>query len=286
MLLSAFTDILDLPFADSVRALKDLGLTCVDLRTKLGPYTVDTITPDTAEQTARELQRQGVRVASIASWGVNPMNGGYDPFSPDYRKTMRERVTHLAAFAELVGAAHVRIYSLTRPGGPIEDTCRDANAAFLAELAGLCAGFGVTLLVENEPPTMTATCAELGDLMRRANHPHLKVNWDIVNGWRAGEVPWSPGVFENIAGQIAQIHIKGARANPDGSFHSMAIPGADDVPHATLFQSLRKSGFDGVLTIDPHYNQFAPEDRLDNVPNAVLEVVRRTITFLNGVLKA
>jgi sugar phosphate isomerase/epimerase len=65
----------------------------------------------------------------------------------------------------------------------------------------------------------------------------------------------------------------------------MAIPGEDDVPHAVLLKRLQKSGFNGVLTIDPHYNQFAPEDRLDNVPNAVLEVVRRTITFLNGALK-
>ena len=87
-----------------------------------------------------------------------------------------------------------------------------------------------------------------------------------------------------IAGQVVQVHIKGARANPDGSFHAMALPGADDVPHAALIGRLHDSGFDGILTIDPHYNQFAPECRLDNVPHPVYEVVLRTITFLNGIL--
>jgi len=44
--------------------------------------------------------------------------------------------------------------------------------------------------------------------------------------------------------------------------------------------ALRASGFDGVMTIDPHYGQFAPADKLTHVADPVLEVVRQTMQFL------
>ncbi|HUW82095.1 MAG TPA: hypothetical protein VMZ31_04765 [Phycisphaerae bacterium] len=105
----------------------------------------------------------------------------------------------------------------------------------------------------------------------------------MVNGWRAGEPPWAPGVFDQIAGHIAHIHVKGARAAPDGSFATMAVPGRDDVPHAELLGALDRSGFDGTVTIDPHYGQFAEADKLTDVEEPVLEVVRQTLAYLQSV---
>ena len=179
----------------------------------------------------------------------------------------------------------MRVYSFKRPDGETSEAARADNAAFLAELAELCAQQERVLIIENEPPTLTATCAELGDLMRRNVPDNLKVNWDIVNGWRAGEVPWSAGVYDHIAGHIAHVHVKGARANPDGSFASMALPGRDDVPHHKIFQCLIQSGLDGVVTIDPHYGQFSESDKFKGINDPVLEVVRLTKEYLKQVMK-
>jgi len=287
MIFSAFTDILERPFEEALDALADLGFSTVDLRSKLGDgHNVDTLTGAAATRVRNALAGRGLHVASVASWGVNPMDGRYEPAAPAYRQAMRERVAHLADLATRVGAPHVRVYSFKRPpladAAPITDAAlRADNAAFLCELADVCAAQSRILLVENEPPTLTATVAELGDLMRRACHDHLRVNWDIVNGWRAGEVPWAEGVFDPIAGHVAQVHVKGARAAADGTaFATMALPGRDDVPHAAVFRALRASGFDGVMTIDPHYGQFAPADKLTHVADPVLEVVRQTMQFL------
>jgi sugar phosphate isomerase/epimerase len=184
----------------------------------------------------------------------------------------------------MMAAPNVRVYSLKRPAGAITEDVRADNAAFLSELAGICAQRGRVLVIENEPPTLTATCIELGDLMSRGVPESLRINWDIVNGWRAGEVPWAAGVFDHIAGCVSHVHVKGARGAADGSFAAMAVPGRDDVPHAKILEALFASGFDGVVTIDPHYGQFADADKLAGVDDPVLEVVRITKAYLEEIL--
>lgn len=280
MELSAFTDILDRPFDAALDALAGLGFRTVDLRSRIGGDTVDTLAGDAAKRVRDALAARALSVGSIASWGVNPMNGDYDPADPAYRDAMRARTRHLADLARLLDARNVRVYSVKRPTGAITESHRADNAAFLGELARVCAEYGQTLVIENEPPTVTATCAELGDLMRRDVPPNLRLNWDIVNGWRAGELPWGDGVFAHIAGRVAHVHVKGARAGADGAFASMAIPGQDDVPHADLLRALFASGFGGVLSIDPHYGQFQETDRLTGFEDPVLEVVARTRAYL------
>lgn len=283
--LSAFTDVLDCPLEAALDALTGIGLSTIDLRSKIGGDNVDILAGTAAQRAQDAIAVRGLSVGCVASWGVNPMSGDYDPADAAYRQQMRERTKHLANLAQMLGARHVRVYSFKRPAGEITEVQRADNAAFLAELAHICAERERVLVIENEPPTLTATVAELGDLMRRDVPANLKLNWDIVNGWRAGELPWNAGVFEQIAGHVAHVHVKGARAHTDGSFATMAVPGQDDVPHRELMQKLLDSGFDGVITIDPHYGQFAEKDKLTDVADPVLEVVRRTKEYLQQIMK-
>lgn len=280
MRFSAFTDILERPFEGALDALAGIGLGTVDVRSRIGRKSVDTLEGDAAGRAGEAIRSRGLAVGTVASWGVNTMNGDYDPASIAHRREMRELTAHLSDLARLLGARNVRVYSFTRPEGDVTESHRADNAEFLSELAAVAAERGRVLVIENEPPTLTATCRELGDLMRRAGSDSLKVNWDIVNGWRAGELPWGKGAYDEIAGHVATIHVKGARAGADGSYATMAVPGDDDVPHAELLARLLASGFDGTVTIDPHYGDFAPGDRLGGHDDPVLEVTRRTLAFL------
>ncbi|HTL51912.1 MAG TPA: TIM barrel protein, partial [Planctomycetota bacterium] len=234
MHLSAFTDILEGGFEPALDALAGIGLQYVDLRSGLDGFTVDTLQGADIDKRLKAIAARGLKVGCVASWGVNAMKGDYDPGDAAHRKSMRERTLHLAKLAHAAGAANVRVYSFKRPAGRVvSDTDRADNAGFLIELAGICAEFGRVLVIENEPPTLTSTCAELGDLMKRVGFKasNLRVNWDIVNGWRAGELPWAGGVFDPIAGYVAHVHVKGAKgaSNASGSTYStMAVPGTDD----------------------------------------------------------
>src|SRR3954452_22723897 len=140
MRISAFTDILDRPFEAALDALAGLGLRTVDLRSRLGALSVDTLEGAPVRQVAQAIAVRGLEVGCVASWGVNPMSGDYDPADPEYRRAMRQRTEQLAALAEELGAANVRVYSFKRPGRvgeaspPVTEADRADNAAFLAEL--------------------------------------------------------------------------------------------------------------------------------------------------------
>jgi len=55
------------------------------------------------------------------------------------------------------------------------------------------------------------------------------------------------------------------------------------VPHSELLAALARSGFDGIVTIDPHYGQFAEADKLTDVEEPVLDVVRQTLDYLHSI---
>ena len=96
MRLSAFTDILDHPFETSLDALASIGLTMVDLRSKIGGDNVDTLSGAAVERVQQAVAARGLAVGCVASWGVNPMHGDYDHNDSGYRRTMRDRTAHLA----------------------------------------------------------------------------------------------------------------------------------------------------------------------------------------------
>jgi sugar phosphate isomerase/epimerase len=285
MRFSVFTDVLARPFEESLDALVSLGLETVDLRCPFDGDTAEMI-PDGLIQSMHEaVRRRDLTVSCVASQAVNPLTGDYRTGDRTYRRAMRDRIIHLVEMADLFGAAHVCIYSFKRPMERITGNHRADNAVFLADMSEICARRGKLLLVENEPRTLTSTCAELADLMQRCIPPSLRISWDVVSGWRSGEIPWAENVFEPIANYVIRVHMAGARANPDGSFASMTIPGTGDIPHKSIFRKLFASGFDGTIAIDPHYQTFAEADQLTGVPDPILEVLRRSLTYFQDLLK-
>jgi sugar phosphate isomerase/epimerase len=285
MRFSVFTDVLARPFEESLDALVSLGLETVDLRCPFDGDTAEMI-PDGLIQSMHEaIRRRDLTVSCVASQAVNPLSGDYKTGDRTYRRAMRDRIIHLVEMADLFGAPHVCIYSFKRPMERITGNHRADNAVFLAGMSEICARRGKLLLVENEPRTLTSTCAELADLMQRCIPPSLRISWDIVSGWRSGEIPWAENVFEPIADYVIRVHMAGARANPDGSFASMTTPGTGDIHHKDLFRKLLTSGFDGTIAIDPHYQAFPEADQLTGIPDPILEVLRHSLKYFQDLLK-
>jgi 3-dehydroshikimate dehydratase len=282
---SVFTDVLARPFDESLDALMGLGLDTIDLRCPFDGETAEMI-PDGLLQSMHEAVRhRKLSVSCVASHDVNPLNGDYRPGDRAYRRAMRDRVIRLVEIADLFEAPHVCIYSFKRPMERITGIHRADNALFLADMSQICARQGKLLVVENEPHTLTSTCAELANLMQRCIPPSLRISWDIVSGWRAGEIPWGQDVFESVADYVMRVHVAGARANPDGSFASMTIPGTGDIPHEEIFRKLLAKGFDGTIAIDPHYHTFPEADQLTGVADPVVEVLRRSLAYFQDLLK-
>lgn len=297
MKFSIFTDMLGLDsFEESLKTSKELGFDYIDLRGKLDGDTVDSITLEKAKELSELIEKNDLKVSTLSSWAINPCTfsgpSSYDNFDEKHHEKMSEELDRLFDLADAFSAPHIRIYSLHKKDDFLlmEDSEKEKeyknNAESLKRHADHAQRRGKILLLENEPPTLTSTCEELGILLKYVDHPNLKINWDIVNGWRAGEYP-TLDKYEYIKGHIAQTHIKGASRQsnsiapdvPKGRFNNFAIAGKDDFEHDEIMLALKKHDPDVILAIDTHYPSFYQQDKIGEV-----EVVRQTKRFFEDIL--
>lgn len=193
---------------------------------------------------------------------------------------VRETLARLSRVARILGARLIRVYSFGR-GAPCVRLIEELRA-----WGGMAKATDITLAVENEvAPAAVGTATELEVLLNEVDHPAVRANRDIDNGWRSGELP-TVAYARLLAGKVAGLHIKGARPDRDGAkkFGAMALPGADAFDHVGIFRALKENGFDGVMTMDPHYGEFRPGDQLRDCAAPCSEIVRRSKMNLERIL--
>ncbi|WHY84018.1 sugar phosphate isomerase/epimerase [Neobacillus novalis] len=298
MKMSIFTDMLGCEsFEEALHHTKALGFESIDLRGKLNGSTIDNITSEQARYLSLLVQENNLKVSSLSSWAVNSCTFSGEPSyrndDESHHRNMSTVLDRLFDLADIFSTPYIRIYSLYRqedfnllPDDEKEKQYKN-NAEIMLRHAEHARERGKILLVENEPPTLTSNCEELGILVKYTNHPNLKINWDIVNGWRAGEYP-TLEKYENIKGSVYQTHLKGAsrlsnsitKVNPYGMFGNFAIAGKDDFDHEPLMKALADHDPQAILTIDTHYPSFYQQDKLGEV-----EVVRQTKEFFESIVK-
>ncbi|OXM17000.1 sugar phosphate isomerase/epimerase family protein [Paenibacillus herberti] len=283
-------------FDEALQQAKALGFSYVDLRAKLDGYTLDNIPMEAAHDIKRKLDEAGLKVSCLSSWAVNSCSFSgppkYDNYDENHHEDMSKVLDRLFDLADLFETAYVRIYSLHRVEGfehlsiPERDIAYRYNAVILTRHAEHARSRNKTILVENEPPTLTRDAKELGILMRYANHPNLKINWDIINGWRAGEFP-TLEAYEHVKGYVWQTHLKGANRaynsrdeqNPHGLFGNFSIAGQDDFDHAPILEAIAKNDPQAMMTIDTHYPSFYQQDQIGEA-----EVVKRTKVHMESLV--
>ncbi|WP_413374984.1 sugar phosphate isomerase/epimerase family protein [Alkalihalobacillus sp. 1P02AB] len=284
-------------FEEAIVSAKELGFDYVELRAKLDGDTIDTISVKKARDLRELVESYGLQVSTLSSWAVNPCTFSgppkYDNYDDSHHLEMTSQLNRLFDLAEAFHAPHVRIYPLHRKAN--FDTLSsfekqqeyNHNANVLLRHAEHAKQRGKIILVENEPPTLANSCKELGELMKQTNHPNLKLNWDIVNGWRSGEYP-TVKAYESIKGHIASIHLKGASREvnsitehtPYGRFNNFAIAGKDDFNHEEILSAVSEGDPEAILTIDTHYPSFYQQDKIGEV-----EVIRQTKELFEKILK-
>lgn len=297
MKFSIFTDMLGTEsFEEAVSYASELGFTLIDLRGKLNGNTIDDLTKEKAVELKKVIDNKGLKVNTVNSWAVNPCTfsgpSKYDNYDSNHHEEMTRVLDRLFDLAEIFEAPNVRVYSLHRDEKfnlftqSEKDDQYKHNAEVMRKHAEHARTRNKILLVENEPPTVTNCAKELGILVKYANHPNLKINWDIVNEWRAGNYP-TVEVYEHIKGHLKQTHLKGASRlsnsisihHQHGLFGNFAIAGSDDFDHEEILKAIAENDPDAVMTIDTHYHTFYQPDKLGEV-----EVVRRTKQFFESLV--
>jgi sugar phosphate isomerase/epimerase len=256
MHLSYLPDEMKIDFETSLRLGVEWGLRYADIRTVDGVNVLDL----TDAQVARAkdlLDRYGMRVAGVATpFFKCTLPGLAEDVSGDlHNARVLSYTDHVAllpravAIAQAFDAPYLRIFSFWRQSGV--DFWPALDAAVEATLAAT-AGSDVVPCLENEGACFIGSSAELAEAAQRYRGPQLKFIWDPGNSTNSGMPPRS-GDFAIFAGRIAQVHLKDSRYDPATGKATATAPGAGDTNYHTELRRLQAAGYDGALTLEPHY---------------------------------
>ncbi|MBP3605841.1 MAG: sugar phosphate isomerase/epimerase [Clostridia bacterium] len=240
MRLGVITDEVSQDFEVALDFAKTYGLDCVELRSayEKGPF----------EYTEADIlaikalsDRYGIPVTAISS----PMFKC--EYSAENIRIHTESFKRLIGFATILGATKIRCFDFLKSEAVTHEMIRDAyeEAYRAAEAAG------ITILIESEPTTNCACCADIAALVRFVDRPYFKALYDPGNNiYATDEIPFPDG-YRAIEGMLAHVHIKDAM-RADGETVATAVgDGAVDYPG--IFAELKKIGYKGDIMLETHY---------------------------------
>ncbi|WP_063746669.1 sugar phosphate isomerase/epimerase family protein [Catenuloplanes japonicus] len=220
-------------------AITALGWRRLELRTVGGVALAD-LPPGDVARLADTLDAHGVTVPCVAS-----RIGDYArPVTGDPALDLDELET-LAARCARLGTRLIRVMSFADGGLP---DARWGSAAIdrLATLARRAAAHGLTLVHENCTGWAARDPSRMRELLDRV--PGLRLLFDLGNG-----VPYgydAPALLREVVPFVAHVHVKDAVSAPGGVRY--VPPGDGEAGVAECLRLLAGSGYDGVLSIEPH----------------------------------
>ncbi|HEX3814143.1 MAG TPA: sugar phosphate isomerase/epimerase family protein [Mycobacteriales bacterium] len=240
--LSGFADEISDDLGEQCDLLGELGMANLEFRS-VGGTNVAALTDDQLTDAAATLDRRGVSVTCIGSpLGKSKIT---DPFEDELPKVERS----LRA-AQILRSPFVRVFSFFLPPGEDPTRHRDEVLRRMSHLAREAERAGVTLLLENETKVYGETPERCVDIFDSVGSAALRATWDSANFVHAGLAPFTDA-YPIIRPYLVHLQIKDCARNGDGNLP--AGQGDGQIPETIA--ALRDSGFDGVLSLEPHLSR-------------------------------
>jgi sugar phosphate isomerase/epimerase len=277
--LSAFADEVAPDLDEQLRALRDEQIGHVELRSAWGENVVD-LGPERLDEAARALRDAGIGVSAIGSpVGKAPVDGDLDAELGRLRAALDA--------ADRLGTSLVRVFSFYIPDGRYAEH-RDEVLRRMAALTALAAERGATLVHENESNIYGDTAERCRDLVESVGSPALRVAFDPANFVQCDVRPMAEA-WPLLHEYVTHVHIKDAVAVDRGgaAYPAEAVPGAlmlsvrpageGDGELPALLRELDRSGYRGLLTLEPHLQFHLPDldgaERLHVAASALRKLV-------------
>ncbi|MCC7291693.1 MAG: sugar phosphate isomerase/epimerase [Phycisphaerales bacterium] len=208
----------------------------------------------------RTLDHAGLAIANVNAFMMQAVGDARHPYwhpswiEPD-ASLRRLRVEHTIAalrMAAKLGATSIT----TEPGGPLcSDGPREGRMSWAGALDVFVAGLsealrvaedvGVRLLVEPEPGLLIENVAQTLELCARVRSPAFGVNFDIGHMYCVGE-PLAEAVGA-LSAHVRHYHVEDIAAS---RVHEHLVPGRGAIDFAPVFQAIRRTGYDGWITVE------------------------------------
>jgi sugar phosphate isomerase/epimerase len=236
--LAAFADEISPDLDEQIEVLKAERIAHVELRSVWG-INVLSLDLEQAATTKRRLEDSGIAVAAIgSSIGKVPLDRA------EAETEHMERAIELAHHFEAPMIRMFSFYGTSSGDDPINR--REATLDRMRGLADRAAGAGVLLVHENEKDIFGDSISRCVDLMEAVDSPSLRSAFDPANFIQVDQRPY-PDAYEALRPWIAHVHVK------DALLDGTVVPAGDGATGwQELLESLRRDGYDGFLSIEPH----------------------------------
>jgi sugar phosphate isomerase/epimerase len=217
-----------------------------------------------------ELARKEIQLSSIGS-PIGKINI-LDDFDEHLIQFDRALFT-----AEYFNAKYIRIFSFFIPEGHNPDAYRDEVISRLSVLVKKAEQAGIVLLHENEKEIYGDNAIRCLDILESINSPYLRMAFDPANFVQCGVKPYSEA-YPLLKSYVEYVHIK------DALFEGgKVVPaGKGDGEVRELLQTLKTSGYDGFLSLEPHlaaaetFSGFSGPDLFKVAAKALKDILQET----------
>ncbi len=256
--LAAVTDEFSQDLDTALDAMREIGMSGVELRTVQGKNVLDW-TDDEVDRAGEAVAARGMNAISIASPLLKCVLPGapaidsrfqHDVFASRHTFEDQPRLAGRALdVARRLGAPLIRVFSYWRTVEP--ERCLDGVAAALAEMAARFAAENVILGLENEHACNIGTGAEAARILDRVAHPNLQLVWDPANAYVAGENAFPDGFRALPAARIAHVHAKDCHC--ENHTPEWGPLGTRSVDWKGQMAALWGSGYRGYVSLETHW---------------------------------
>ena len=243
IILSGFSDEIAPEFDSQLEAVREFGVTHIELRGADG-VNVSDFTPEKVKEVKGKLKNAGIAVSSIGS-PIGKIGIG-DEFAPHLEKLKRT----LEIQKEL-GAPYLRMFSFYLPKGEDPAQYRGEVLDRVRAMVGEAKRWDSVLLHENEKGIYGDNAARCADLMEQFYGPHLKAVFDFANFVEVGQETMP--AYEQLKPYVEYIHIKDALWE-----EKKVVPaGTGDGRVREILSDLIGGGWRGFLSLEPHLTDFS-----------------------------
>lgn len=142
-----------------------------------------------------------------------------------------------------VGAPRLRVFGGTIPARVTREAAVECVSAALLSVADHAAERGVVICMETHDHWCNP--ADMAAVMRRVDHPAVRVNWDIMHPVRVVHVSMKEA-FEGLKRWIRHVHFHDG-VTTAGKLNLVPI-GEGEIDHKTAVEALESIGYDGYMS--------------------------------------
>jgi sugar phosphate isomerase/epimerase len=242
---------------ESITLIKEIGFDGVEIMADQPHlYPSDYQSPNKLVPLKNLLKEKGLAVSNLNTFTLFAVGDMHHPSwiekDASLRRIRIEHTLNCLQLAKELGCPNIS----TQPGGRVEYFSPVESLKLftsgLEEIVPEAKRLGVKILVEPEPQLLMENSRQFAEFISKVDTSNIGLNCDIGHFWCAGEDPVE--IIRRFLPFIHHIHIEDIK----NRIHQHLICGQGEIDFPPIFETLKKIGYQGFLSVELYPYQENP----------------------------